>query len=270
MPDNKDSKIIPFAFDENLIRTVTDESGNVWFVAKDVCRVLGIENNRDAIAGLDEDEKITVANPDGNPRAGVPHSYTMISESGLYALVFRSRKKEARAFSKWVRAEVLPTLRKTGSYTMPGAAQDGVSSSSRYAMPDVPEMHALRPSLRQKLWQDALQTARLDNAGADMAVQWFVQLCRMMVVRPAPIADNTGELDELANRILQFADEECEADVSGRIGASLLYEAFALWWCVRFDDVLPSQHLFGRVMPMRYRKLKRGGKSWYLGLKLAA
>ena len=67
MPDNKNSKIIPFAFDENLIRTVTDESGNIWFVAKDVCRVLGIENNRDAIAGLDEDEKITVANPDGNP-----------------------------------------------------------------------------------------------------------------------------------------------------------------------------------------------------------
>ena len=267
MPDNKDSKIIPFAFDENLIRTVTDESGNIWFVAKDVCKVLEIINHRDATSQLDEDEKNGVGITDAMGRL---QQVTVISESGLYALVFRSRKKEARAFSKWVRAEVLPTLRKTGSYTMPSTAESEVSSSGRYAMPDVPEMHALRPSLRQKLWQDALQTARLDNAGADMAVQWFVQLCRMMVVRPAPIADNTGELDELASRILQFADEECEADVSGRIGASKLYEAFALWWCVRFDDVLPSQHLFGRVMPMRYRKLKRGGKSWYLGVRLAA
>ena len=266
MSDKKDNKIIPFAFDENLVRTIVDEAGNFWFVAKDVCRVLEIEFYRDATARLDDDERGSVL----VDTLGGKQEMSTISESGLYALVFRSRKPQARAFSKWVRAEVLPSLRKTGSYAMPGAPRESMAASNRYAMPDVPEMHAIRPSLRQKLWQDALQTARLDNAGADMAVQWFVQLCRMMVVRPAPIADNTGELDELASRILQFADEECEADVSGRIGASKLYEAFALWWCVRFDDVLPSQHLFGRVMPMRYQKLKRGGKSWYLNIRLAA
>ena len=100
----KMSNITPFAFGDNLVRSMTDENGNPWFVAKDVCRVLCIENNRDAISTLDEDEKITVANPDGNPRAGIPHQYVLISESGLYALVFRSRKPEAKAFSKWVRS----------------------------------------------------------------------------------------------------------------------------------------------------------------------
>ena len=266
MPDNKNSKIIPFAFDENLIRTVTDESGNIWFVAKDVCRVLGIENNRDAIAGLDEDEKITVANPDGNPRAGVPHSYTMISESGLYALVFRSRKQEARAFSKWVRAEVLPTLRKTGSYTMPGAAQ-GVGAPSSHAMPDVPEMYHLRPGLRQRLWQDALQTARLDNAGSDVAAQWFAALCRMMVVGHAP----RGGMDETTRRILQFAEEKCRsADHDTRVTASALFEAFTIWWCSRYGDPVPSQQMFGRVMSGRYMQRNRGGKSYYWGLRLAA
>ena len=68
----KMSNITPFAFGDNLVRSMTDENGNPWFVAKDVCRVLCIENNRDAISTLDEDEKITVANPDGNPRAGIP------------------------------------------------------------------------------------------------------------------------------------------------------------------------------------------------------
>ena len=266
MPDNKNSKIIPFVFDENLVRTIVDEAGNFWFVAKDVCRVLAIENNRDAIAGLDEDEKITVANPDGNPRAGVPHSYTMISESGLYALVFRSRKKEARAFSKWVRAEVLPTLRKTGSYTMPGAEHGGVSSSSRYPLPDVPEMYHLRPAMRQRLWQDALQTARLDNAGSDVAAQWFATLCRMMAAGHAP----RGGVDETTRRILQFADERCRAEHNGRVSAAALYEAFTLWWCSHFDDPVPSQHIFGRVMSWRYIQSKRGGKSCYFGLRLAA
>ena len=267
MSDKKDSKIIPFAFDENLVRTIVDEAGNFWFIAKDVCRVLGIENNRDAIAGLDEDEKITVANPDGNPRAGVPHSYNMISESGLYALVFRSRKPQARAFSKWVRAEVLPTLRKTGSYTMPGSSRENMITSNRYAMPDVPEMYHLRPGLRQRLWQDALQTARLDNAGSDVAAQWFVELCRMVAAGHAP----RGGVDETTRRILQFAEEKCRSAAHDtRINASTLYDAFTVWWCASFDEPVPTQHLFGRAMGGCYVQRKRGGKSYYWGLRLAA
>ena len=66
--------------------------------------MLCIENNRDAISTLDEDEKITVANPDGNPRAGIPHQYVLISESGLYFLVFRSRKPQAHAILQIVYA----------------------------------------------------------------------------------------------------------------------------------------------------------------------
>lgn len=263
MPDNKNSKIIPFAFDENLIPTVTDESGNIWFVAKDVCKILEIINHRDATSQLDEDEKNGVGITDAMGRT---QQVTVISESGLYALVFRSRKQEARAFSKWVRAEVLPTLRKTGSYSMPGAAQ-GVGAPTSHAMPDVPEMYHLRPGLRQRLWQDALQTARLDNAGSDVAAQWFAGLCRMMVVGHAP----RGGVDETTRRILQFAEEKCRsADHDTRVTASALYEAFTLWWCSRYGDPVPSQQMFGRVMSGRYMQRNRGGKSYYWGLRLAA
>jgi len=92
-----------------------------WFAAADVCIVLSIANSRDAMASLDEEEKITVGITDSNPREGVPHQLTIINESGLYTLIFRSRKPQAKAFRKWVTGEVLPALRRTGTYTVPGA-----------------------------------------------------------------------------------------------------------------------------------------------------
>lgn len=107
-----------FDFQDAPVRVMMRDE-QPWFVAADVCRVLEIANSRDVVSSLDEDEKITVANADGNPRAGIPHQLNLISESGLYALVFKSRKPEAKAFRKWVTAEVLPALRQTGKYEMP-------------------------------------------------------------------------------------------------------------------------------------------------------
>lgn len=105
-----------FVFNSVKIRTAIID-GEPWFVAKDVCEVLGIANSRDAVTELDKDERITVGNPDGNPRAGNPLTFNAVNESGLYALIFKSRKPEAKAFRKWVTSEVLPTIRKTGEYT---------------------------------------------------------------------------------------------------------------------------------------------------------
>jgi len=102
-----------FAFGDVPIRAKLDAKGETWFVAKDVCRVLGIENPRDTLAKvLDEDEKgvDTIYSPGG------PQEMNTVSESGLYSLIFRSRKLEAKAFRKWVTAEVLPSIRKTGGY----------------------------------------------------------------------------------------------------------------------------------------------------------
>lgn len=94
------------------VRIIKKEGGEPWFVAKDVCDCLGIKNGRDAVAALDEDEKGVAFSDTRGGRQKV----TTISESGLYALIFRSNKPEARVFSKWVRAEVLPAIRRTGGY----------------------------------------------------------------------------------------------------------------------------------------------------------
>lgn len=108
-------QMLPYVFQEQLVRARLDERGNPWFVAKDVCAVLDIQDHHQAIEQLDDDERgrCTVPTPGGMQELKV------ISESGLYALVFRSRKPEAKAFSKWVRSEVLPNLRKTGGYGIP-------------------------------------------------------------------------------------------------------------------------------------------------------
>ena len=93
--------------------------GEPWFVAKDVCSILGLSKYRDAIANLDDEEKqgcpLLLDTPGGQ------QSMTIINESGLYSLILQSRKPQARAFKKWVTSEVLPSIRKYGYYVAPGS-----------------------------------------------------------------------------------------------------------------------------------------------------
>ena len=107
--------ITPFAFEDNLVRVI-GQNGEPWFIAKDVCRVLELKNVSDAVAKLDADERGSIANPDVTPAGGNP-KITIVSEPGLYALIQRSRKPAAKRFDRWVRHEVLPSIRKTGSYS---------------------------------------------------------------------------------------------------------------------------------------------------------
>lgn len=85
-----------------------------WWVLADVCKVLGIENSRNVVSRLDADEK-GVRQMD---TPGGPQKMTIINESGLYSVILRSDKPEARAFKRWVTHEVLPSIRRTGRYTM--------------------------------------------------------------------------------------------------------------------------------------------------------
>lgn len=88
-------------------------NGEPWFVAKDVCEILDLGNSRQAVSRLDEDERgvSLVMTPSGKQHMSV------INESGLYSLILTSRKPEAKKFKRWVTSEVLPAIRKTGSYS---------------------------------------------------------------------------------------------------------------------------------------------------------
>jgi hypothetical protein len=92
--------------------TTVEIDGEVWFVASEVCKLLDIKNSSDAVSRLDDDEKLTSV----LPIAGQNRSVNLVSESGLYALIFKSNKPSAKVFRKWVTKEVIPSIRKTGKY----------------------------------------------------------------------------------------------------------------------------------------------------------
>jgi prophage antirepressor-like protein len=100
-----------FQFNSSEVRIVVIE-GEPWFVAKDLCEILAISKHRDAISRLDDDERglFKLDTPGGK------QDMTVVSESGMFGLVLSSRKPEAKEFKKWIRSEVLPSIRKTGGY----------------------------------------------------------------------------------------------------------------------------------------------------------
>jgi anti-repressor protein len=112
-------------FDTNDVRRITDENDEYWWVAKDVCLKLGLENSRRALMTLDQDEKSHVK----IQTKGGLQNLSVINESGLYHLIFKSRKPEAIKFQDWVCDEVLPSIRKYGFYATSEAIQKSLDDS---------------------------------------------------------------------------------------------------------------------------------------------
>lgn len=112
---NEQTEVMTFQFSESKqpIRNLL-ENGSPWFVAKDVCDILGLSDTNKALQGLDDDEKLT--------RkffvSGQNRKMWIISESGLYALILRSNKPYAKTFRKWITSEVIPTILKKGFYKL--------------------------------------------------------------------------------------------------------------------------------------------------------
>ena len=113
-------EMIPFTYEGTPMRTVVVES-EPWFVSMDALDILGL--HRSSLTALDDDEKgvHTVDTLGGVQRVGI------ISEPGLYSLILRSRKPEAKAFKRWITHEVLPSIRKRGGYLTPEAAAEALT-----------------------------------------------------------------------------------------------------------------------------------------------
>lgn len=112
--------ILVFHYKSSEVRTV-ELNGEPWFALKDVCAVLGISNHKMTAQRLDSDE---VSLTDLTDSMGRQQETTVINESGLYNVILRSDKPEAKPFRKWVTSEVLPSIRKTGGYRMPKLSKE--------------------------------------------------------------------------------------------------------------------------------------------------
>ncbi len=114
--DQSPRQLSTFVFNGQAnIRAFQGEDGEPRFIAADVCKALDITNVGNALARLDDDEKDDIRLPDAMGRIT---SIAVVTESGLYNLIIRSDKPEAKTFKRWITHEVLPAIRKTGSYSL--------------------------------------------------------------------------------------------------------------------------------------------------------
>lgn len=121
------TEIQRFDFKGASLRTLTDEAGEPWFVAKDVCDILGHSNVSMALDRLDDDER-------SKSNLGRQGKTNIVTEAGLYSLVLGSRKPEAHEFKRWVTHEVLPQIRKTGGYIPTTDADDDMTILAKAVM----------------------------------------------------------------------------------------------------------------------------------------
>lgn len=131
-----------FNYKRNQVRTV-ELNNEPWFVLKDVCAVLELGSAHKVADRLDEDERNQIPLTDA---IGRKQETTIISESGLYNVILRSDKPEAKPFRKWVTAEVLPSIRKTGGYMIP---QDYPSALRALADAEEQKLKLLAENQRQ-------------------------------------------------------------------------------------------------------------------------
>lgn len=249
MKRSSNKSIQVFSFDEQNDVRVVMKDGSPWWVAKDVCDILDIKNARDAIAKvLDEDER----GVDNIYTQGGEQEMNVISESGLYALILRSRKPEAKKFRKWVTSEVLPSIRETGSYSVPQISQEELDL--RYAELEVNKDSVLlakaelmtklieqfRPMLSRKSIESLVACSANSLAGYEVVplpeseklysateIGQMLGISRNMVGRMA----NTLDLkqDQYGQWVLDKA-ENCDKQVSvfryNQAGVDVLREAY--------------------------------------------
>ena len=143
------NEIQRFDFKGASLRTLTDEAGEPWFVAKDVCDILEISNPSDVLKRLDDDERSRF-------NLGRQGETNIVNEAGLYVLVLGSRKPEAHEFKRWVTHEVLPSIRKTGGYIPTSESDSDEDIMARAVL-------VAQKTIKQKNQQIALQQSRIDE-----------------------------------------------------------------------------------------------------------
>lgn len=155
---------MPFDFKGSEVRTVRIDDDVPWFVVPDVCAVLEISNPSQAVKRLDPADvrrSDTLISNEGVPLTdsiGRRRTMTMVNESGLYDLIFESRKPEARAFRRWVTNEVLPSIRQTGAYTTP------VTTKAPAEAPWYTMAHPVPRQPETEAWREMIDaTARLSQ-----------------------------------------------------------------------------------------------------------
>lgn len=158
---------------------IVDRDGNPWWVLRDVCEVLSIANPSQAAGRLDDDEK-GVCQID---TLGGSQNLILINEAGLYNIVIRSDKPEAKAFRRWVTHEVLPQIRKTGGYGTPQTQID--LSDPAVVMAALVAQNKKAIELQGKVNELAPKAEALDRISGSEGSVCFTDAAKMLRVSPS-------------------------------------------------------------------------------------
>ncbi|WP_042426977.1 BRO-N domain-containing protein [Comamonas granuli] len=190
------SAIIPFQFEAHAVRVQVDDAGLPWFNASDVCDALEMGNPSQAIKShvdADDLQKLEVIDNLGRTQRA-----NHVNESGLYALILGSTKDAAKRFKRWVTGEVLPAIRKTGAYAVPGtlAALPALTHDRVSAILLIGDAVAKVPGVKSGIAMAATLTCIHENTG--LAVE---TLRRTLPAANEPICSlNATQLGKLLNR----------------------------------------------------------------------
>ncbi|MCL4781252.1 MAG: hypothetical protein KJ049_13755 [Gammaproteobacteria bacterium] len=189
------SAIIPFQFEARAVRVQVDDAGLPWFNASDVCDALEMGNPSQAVKShvdAEDLQKLETLTAGGRQRQN------HVNESGLYALILGSTKDAAKRFKRWVTGEVLPAIRKTGAYAVPGtlAALPALTHDRVSAILLIGDAVAKVPGVKSGIAMAATLTCIHENTG--LAVE---TLRRTLPAANEPICSlNATQLGKLLNR----------------------------------------------------------------------
>lgn len=149
------------------VRTVSVDN-EPWFFAKDVCDALSIATNH-VRESLDEDEVSNLRSTEIGPEFG-GKAPLIVSEAGLYSLILKSRKPEAKAFKRWITHEVIPAIRKTGGYHVPQSPEEQMAQGLLAAQKLLAEKDKRIEEMRPKeIFADAVSVSKTDILIGDLA-----------------------------------------------------------------------------------------------------
>ncbi|ODT75475.1 MAG: antirepressor [Nitrosomonadales bacterium SCN 54-20] len=194
------AQVVPFDFEGQPVRVVTDDDGKFWFVAADIAKTLDYRMASDMARILDDDEKGThnMRTPSGDQEVLV------INESGLYAAILKSRKPEAKRFKKWVTSEVLPSIRKTGSYSSFTASIPTSQTDTVNAIMSVGKFVGDTPGVKIGIAMAAALDCVTQMTGIPTE-----QFRRLLPAASAPICShNATQLGKLAGKSAQAINQE--------------------------------------------------------------
>jgi prophage antirepressor-like protein len=260
--DSNGSEFLPeiFRFKGQRVRTFIKD-GEPWFVAKDVCYVLEVINVSQALSRLEEDEKDGICL---NDTVGRVNTASIVNEYGLYSLVMSSRKPEAREFKRWVTHEVIPSIRKTGSYIVPQISPVKMIHTLSEAMLEIEEKNKERD---QKIAELQIETKEIRDTLAPKASRYEQFLNSQNTFSFLEVAKVIGAKDMGRTRLMKFLrDKRVISKGNGKY--NLPYQQFmeagyfeVLWKEVDFaDGQIPVTVVTPKGVNYIYRLLKKDGR----------